>query len=183
MSEAPSTRWIALLRGVNVGGITVKSKPLGELFSGPLGFANVKTVLATGNVAFDAGPPTERGALKARIEAALAETFGYEAWIVLVTQQELKAAADGYPFSRTDETHQPYLLFGSDGPVLDELAAAIADAGSAEDETARALGVLYWKLPKGRSVDTPVAKLVAKAKYKSTTTNRNLRTVEKLTVA
>jgi uncharacterized protein (DUF1697 family) len=183
MSEPRQTRWVALLRGVNVGGVTVKSKPLAELFSGPLGFANVKTVLATGNVAFDAGPPSERAELKARIEAALSGAFGYEAWIVLLTQQELCTAAEGYPFSRTDETHQPYLLFGSQEQVLDELAAAIAEARSTEDETARALGVLYWKLPKGRSVDTPVAKLVAKAKYKSTTTNRNLRTVEKLTIA
>lgn len=181
-AQPENTRWIALLRGVNVGGITVKSVPLAELVR-ELGFGNVKTVLATGNVAFDSGPPSERAALKSMIEAGLSERFGYEAWIVLFTQAELTAAAEGYPFERTDETHQPYVLFGSDEPVLDDLAASIEPLDSAVDETARAPGVLYWKLPKGQSTDTPVAKLVAKAKYKSTTTTRNLRTVEKLTAA
>ena len=46
------TSYIALLRGVNVGGITVKSAELGELFDG-LGFEGVRTVLASGNVVFE----------------------------------------------------------------------------------------------------------------------------------
>ena len=36
-------------------------------------------------------------------------------------------------------------------------------------------GVVYWECPKGSSLDTPFAKLIAKAKYRSTTTNRDLR--------
>lgn len=183
MSEAATpTRWIALLRGVNVGGITVKSAPLAELF-GELGLGAVKTVLASGNVAFTAGPAGERATLKARIEAGLAERFGYDAWIVLVTQQELAAAAAAYPFARRDETHQPYVIFGSDQAVLDELAASIDALESVQDEVAQGPGVLYWTVEKGQTLHTPAAKLIAKAKYKSSTTNRNLRTVEKLIAA
>ncbi|RYF59021.1 MAG: pyridoxamine 5-phosphate oxidase, partial [Comamonadaceae bacterium] len=44
----------------------------------------------------------------------------------------------------------------------------------------RGKGVLYWQCPRGESLDTPVAKLLAKVRYKSSTTTRNLRTVEKL---
>ena len=47
------TRYIALLRGVNVGGVTVKSADLAEVFR-DLGFTEVRTVLASGNVVFDA---------------------------------------------------------------------------------------------------------------------------------
>lgn len=176
---AEPVRWIALLRGVNVGGITVKSAPLGELFA-ELGFGAVKTVLASGNVAFDAEPGAERAAVKATIEAGLAERFGYEAWIVLVTQQELAAAAEAYPFPRRDETHHPYVIFGSDEAVLDELAAAIAALNSPHDEIARGPGVLYWTVERGQTLSTPASKLIGRAKYKSSTTNRNLRTVEKL---
>lgn len=173
------TRWVALLRGVNVGGVAVRSADLAALFR-EQGFGQVKTVLATGNVVFDsnADPTT----LKPLIEKALSERFGYDAWIVLVPQQDIARRASAYPFE-LDDARQPYILFGSDDAVLDELFDAAQALGSPEDRIARGDGVLYWSLPKGRSTDTPVAKLVAKAKYRSTTTNRNLRTVERIASA
>ncbi|GAA1997470.1 DUF1697 domain-containing protein [Brevibacterium samyangense] len=178
------TRWVALLRGVNVGGVAVRSADLAALFR-EQGFGQVKTVLATGNVVFDADtePATaEATALKSLIETALSERFGYDAWIVLVPQQDIARRASAYPFE-LDDARQPYILFGSDDAVLDELFDAAQALGSPEDRIARGDGVLYWSLPKGRSTDTPVAKLVAKAKYRSTTTNRNLRTVERIASA
>jgi len=56
-------------------------------------------------------------------------------------------------------------------------------AGTVDADTERlerGKGVLYWQCPRGESLDTPVAKLLAKTRYKSSTTTRNLRTVEKL---
>ena len=77
------TRYVALLRGINVNGITITMTSLQALFRG-LGFADVKTVLASGNVLFEAPPgQNDASAVKARIEAALAEAYGYQAWIVL----------------------------------------------------------------------------------------------------
>ena len=46
------TRYAALLRGINVGGINIKMADLRSTFV-DLGFENVKTVLASGNVLFD----------------------------------------------------------------------------------------------------------------------------------
>ena len=73
--------YVALLRGVNVGGITIRSADLRELFAG-LGFDNVRTYLASGNVRFTSDA-AERAELKAMTEQALTERFGYEAGIVL----------------------------------------------------------------------------------------------------
>ncbi|MEO5738010.1 MAG: hypothetical protein ABIQ82_11180 [Variovorax sp.] len=42
--------------------------------------------------------------------------------------------------------------------------------------------MLYWQCPRGGSTDTPVAKLLAKPRYRASITTRNLRTVEKLIV-
>ncbi|MFF2276503.1 DUF1697 domain-containing protein [Agromyces sp. NPDC058126] len=176
------TEWIALLRGVNVGGITVRSAELAELFR-ELGFDGVRTVLASGNVVFSsadraAGAP----ALKSRIEHALSERFGYEAWVVLVTRGELERAVEAFPFDADDESRQPWVIFGSSGAVLDELLAAADGLGLVEavDPIARGEGVVYWNPVKGTTVDTPFAKLLAKARYKPTTTNRNLRTLIKV---
>ena len=172
------TAWVALLRGVNVGGITIRSADLAEVFRG-LGFDAVRTVLASGNVTFetDAGA---RAALKADIETALRDRFGYDAWIVLVTQDELAAAIDGFPFDETDAARQPWVVFCVDGATRDELTDAAASLDSSVDPVAAGPGVVYWNPAKGSTTDTPFAKVLAKAAYKPRTTNRNLRTLRKL---
>ncbi len=170
-------RHIALLRGVNVGGVTIKSVDLATVFR-DLGFTSVKTVLASGNVAFDSEAPA--GELKASIERALAERFGYEAWIVLLSQASLGEIAAAYPFERDDDRAHPYVLFGSDQAVLEELWQSMPDTDETVESIARGDGVIFWRVLRGSSTDTPMAKHAARAKYKSTTTNRNLRTVEKL---
>jgi uncharacterized protein (DUF1697 family) len=171
--------FIALLRGVNVGGITVRSADLRELFEG-LGFGSVRTVLASGNVVFESSAKESHAALKARIEQALRDRFDYDAWIVLVTRAELQRAIDGFPFDADDEHRQPWVIFASEDDVLDELAAFAGDADAEVDPIARGDGVVYWNPVKGTTVDTPFAKLLAKARFKPTTTNRNLRTLRKM---
>jgi len=174
------TTWVALLRGVNVNGITIRSADLAALFR-DLGFAEVKTILASGNVRFVADAAASgRAELKLRIEQALRERFDYDAWIVLVTIDELRAAIDGYPFDAADAGRQPYVIFCSDEAVRAELADAAASVDPGEDPVQAGPGVLYWSPEKGRSVDTAFAKVLAKTRYKATTTTRNLRTLEKI---
>jgi len=172
------TSYIALLRGVNVGGITVKSDELRELFEG-LGFGGVRTVLASGNVVFEATKREGHTAVKRRIEAALGERFGYDAWIVLVTREELERAVEAFPFDADDARRQPWVIFASEPAVVEELLEAV-DADPDVDPLAMGDGVLYWNPVKGTTVQTPFAKLIGKAKYKPTTTNRNLRTLQRI---
>jgi uncharacterized protein (DUF1697 family) len=170
------SRWAALLRGVNVNGITVKSAELKTLFE-ELGYGSVKTVLASGNVVFTAEGSVDE--LKAAIEKALGERFGYDAWIVLVPHDALEAIVAGYPWPETDEAH-PYVVFGSDERALAEITEA-ADGLDGGVERARRDGdVVYWECPRGSSTDTAFSKLLAKARFKAVTTTRNLRTLRKL---
>ncbi|KAF1068819.1 DUF1697 domain-containing protein [Variovorax sp.] len=173
-----AVRHVALLRGVNVNGITIRSADLQALFV-ELGFGAVRTVLASGNVLFDTDE-TDIATLRQRIEQALRERFGYEAWIVLLAQATVARMAAGYPFERVDEERHPYIVFGSDPAMLDEVMAKAEELETYTDRLQHGDGVLYWELPRGESTDTPVAKLLAKTRYKSSTTTRNLRTVEKL---
>lgn len=110
-----AVRHVALLRGVNVNGITIRSAELQALFV-ELGFGAVRTVLASGNVLFDTDE-TDTAALRQRIEQALRERFGYEAWIVLLAQATVARMAAGYPFERVDEERHPYIVFGSDPEI------------------------------------------------------------------
>jgi uncharacterized protein (DUF1697 family) len=181
------SRYVALLRGVNVGGNTVTSADLAALFR-DLGLTAVKTVLASGNVLFETDAATEpaRGpspaaGLKNTIEQGLRDRFGYDAWIVLIDHADLASIVDGFPFDEVDE-RQPYVVFVSEPGVLSEVAdfAATVPQEADGERAVAGDGVLYWEVPKGRSVDTALAKFLAKPRFRSTTTTRNLRTLRKL---
>ncbi|MCC2547377.1 DUF1697 domain-containing protein [Hymenobacter sp. BT175] len=82
------TTYIALLRGINVGGHRVKMEELRRLFA-ELGLANVRTYIQTGNVFFASDEP-DRAALTARIEQHLAQALGYAVPTFLRTPDELE---------------------------------------------------------------------------------------------
>ncbi|KHK97367.1 hypothetical protein LK09_11285 [Microbacterium mangrovi] len=175
--------WVALLRGVNVGGITIRSADLAALFT-DLGFGEVKTFLASGNVRFRASGV--RTGLKKRIEAALQDRFGYDAWIVLVTREELADAVASFPFDAADASRQPYVVFCADASartaVLEAAAHTDPPLDPEEDPVAPGPGVVYWSPAKGRTLDTPFAKAMARssAPFRTSTTTRNLRTLQKI---
>lgn len=168
-------KWIALLRGVNVNGITIRSADLADLFRG-LGFTDVRTVLASGNVVF--GTDADASTLKTTIEQALRDRFGYDAWIVLVRHEDLAAVIEGFPFARADDRHD-YVVFGSDDDALDALLADLALDATVE-QVARGETVVYWSCPKGSSTDTVFAKRAGAARFKRSTTTRNTNTLRKL---
>ncbi|WP_308796645.1 DUF1697 domain-containing protein [Agromyces silvae] len=172
------TGYVALLRGVNVGGVTIKSGELREVFE-ELGFDAVRTVLASGNVRFEASVKDD-AALKRRIEAALGDRFGYDAWIVLVTRDALERVVDGFPFDEHDATRQPYVVFASKPEVIDELVEAAGDLDPDADPIRPGDSVLYWNPVKGTTLHTPFGKMLGKPRFAPTTTNRNLRTLHKI---
>lgn len=182
---AGEERWVALLRGVNVGGVTIRSVDLADTLRG-IGLAEVRTVLASGNVLFtapemspDSASATARNELKHRIEGALGEAFGYEAWIVLTTQSALSTVVADYPWTEHAEL-QPYVMFSSQQSSLDALLAFAESTSDQPDRVAAGDGVLYWEVAKGSSVDTAFAKESSKARFKPHVTTRNLRTLRKL---
>ena len=168
-------RWIALLRGVNVNGITIRNADLQALFR-DLGYDDVRTVLASGNVVFTA--EDDAAAVKDAIERGLRDRFGYDAWIVLVPHDGLAALLDAFPFPSAADRHD-YVVFGSDPAALDDLLADLEPDDSVE-RVARGDGVVYWSCPKGSSTDTVFAKRAGAARFKRTTTTRNANTLRKL---
>ena len=172
------TRYVAFLRGVNVGGINIKMADLRVMFA-DMGLADVKTILASGNVLF-ASDRTDRDRLKADIEAALRAAFGYEAWIVLCSVDDVRAIVDAYPFEPERDGWHPYVLLASDSAPLDELLAHAPDLDPAVERIAAGDGVLYWEVERGQTLQSKFGKATAKRKFKATTTNRNLRTLLKV---
>ncbi len=94
------TRYAAFLRGVNLGKRTVKSAELVAALE-DLGLGNVKTLIASGNALFDARP--SKG-LQAKLEAGLAEHFGFPIGVVLRSVDELKALVASDPYGGVEES-------------------------------------------------------------------------------
>ena len=90
-------QYIAFLRAINVGGHVVKMETLRDLFSA-LGFKNVETFIASGNVVFESRTsPTAQ--LEKKIEASLEAALGYPVATFLRTHSELQSIAAHQPFS------------------------------------------------------------------------------------
>ncbi|HVZ39515.1 MAG TPA: DUF1697 domain-containing protein [Candidatus Kapabacteria bacterium] len=89
-------RYIAFLRAINVGGHVVKMDQLKRLFE-ELGFQNVETFIASGNVIFETSAPNA-GALERKIESHLRSALGYEVATFVRSAPELAAVAGYRPF-------------------------------------------------------------------------------------
>ncbi|NTY58199.1 DUF1697 domain-containing protein [Mycolicibacterium sphagni] len=170
------TRYAAFLRGVNVGGANMKMTDVAAALT-DAGFTDVKTILASGNVVLESG--TTAAKVRTKAEAALRDTFGYDAWVLVYDLKTVGAVAEDYPFEAEVDGYQSYVTFVSDSEVLDELAALADDAGP-DEKIARGDGVLYWQVPKNSTLDSTIGKTMGKKRYKSSTTTRNLRTLAKV---
>jgi uncharacterized protein (DUF1697 family) len=170
------TRYAAFLRGVNVGGVNLKMAAVADAFTAA-GFTGVKTVLASGNVLLDSRSSVT--AVRTKAEAALRETFGYDAWVLAYDLDTVAAISAAYPFEREVEGHHSYVTFVTDAAVLDELTELSTD--TAPDELIeRGEGVVYWQVPRTSTLNTTIGKTMGKKRYKSSTTTRNLRTIDKV---
>jgi uncharacterized protein (DUF1697 family) len=170
------TRYAALLRGVNVGGVNLKMADVAEAFT-DAGFTDVKTILASGNVLLTSRSGV--ATVRKTAEAALRDAFGYDAWVLAYELETVRAISEAFPFERDVEGHHSYVTFVTDKDALDELAGLADDAGT-DEKIERGKGVVYWQVSKTGTLDSTIGKTMGKKRYKSSTTTRNLRTVEKL---
>ncbi len=123
-------KYVAFLRAINVGGHTVKMDHLRSLFES-MGFANVETFIASGNVIFDSKSKTTN-ALEKKIEKQLQQALGYQVKTFIRT---IPALADvlAYPCFRRAELLEAgnilYVGFMSDTPTQTAIKklASLAD--------------------------------------------------------
>lgn len=100
---------MAFLRGINVGGHTkVEMGRLRETLEG-LGYKEVKTILNSGNVVFEAGEKDLEGLTK-KIGEKLQEVFGFKISVILRRMEQIKALIKSDPFKDIKITPQTRLL-------------------------------------------------------------------------
>jgi len=171
------TTWIALFRGINVGGH--RRLPMKELKAEleNLGLTDVRTYIQSGNVLFRSAE-SDAGALSETIASAVEKSHGFRSEVLVLDLAEFRAAAEGSPFPMTDaQAKTVHLSFLAEPPAAPDLAGLDA-AKSATEEWALKGRVLYLHAPDGYAH----SKLAAKAQrlLGVPVTARNWRTVTKI---
>ncbi len=101
-------KYVALLRGIMPMNPNMKSTKLKEFFES-LGFENVQTVIASGNVLFDS-PSADITSLEEKIEKELPRRLGFTSSTIIRSQDEIKALIDKNPFKNVKDEKPNYLV-------------------------------------------------------------------------
>ena len=168
------TIWIALLRGINVGGHhRVPMDTLRDVFE-QADYVEPTTYIQSGNVVFRSDDD-DRGALSKALEALCSEAFGFPIPVMVRSASELRAIVDECPFEVTDPKK---LSIGFLATALSRDEVDTVNAASTSGESLQTQGTTaYLCLPAGTGRSTLA---VAFAKIAGTATLRNWRTVTKL---
>jgi uncharacterized protein (DUF1697 family) len=162
--------YAAFLRAINVGGRRITGPDLCVPFT-EMGFEDVASFRASGNVVFSAG----RKPSEARIEEGLETALGYDVGVFLRTRAEMLALAAAEPFGASDlKFHVMFLKQLPANGARDEVLAH----GTDDDRLAFGERELFWE-PRGRMVESELD-LKAIGKLIGTNTMRTKGTVEQI---
>lgn len=167
---------IAFLRALNVGGHTVKMDALRGLFE-DMGFANVSTFIASGNVLFDS---EEAGGLEERIETYLAARLGYEVATFVRLSDEVAAVAERRPFP-ADELAAAFGLmvaFLKKPPTTDQIARLLTYRRPSDNFAVDGREI-YW-LRRTQQSETNFTGATLERLLNAPATIRNVNTVRRL---
>ena len=173
-------RYVALLRGLNVGGHRVKMDRIRSLFE-DLGLEDVSTVLASGNVIFTTQSEDVDG-LQAAIERQLEQHLGYEVDTFLRTPDELAAAAAheaAEPPSGFDPPVSHYVIF-LHAPAPESLRTVLEELSSDMDAFHFAGREVHWRIAGKLSGSPLFGAGLDRATRGIALTMRNMNTVRRL---
>jgi uncharacterized protein (DUF1697 family) len=168
-------RFIALLRGINVGGHN--KVPMAELraLCGELGWEDVQSYVQSGNLVFEAG--ARRASLEAELERAIERTFGLSIAVVVRAAADWPGYVAGNPFPGASES--------APNAVMLALSKAPPKAGAVEGLLERAadgerverVGDALWIHYAGGSARSKLSPALLNRLVGSPVTLRNWRTV------
>jgi uncharacterized protein (DUF1697 family) len=177
-SSKTSATFLALLRGINVGGKNMlPMKDLTEMFVAA-GCDNVRSYIQSGNIVFNAADRLS-GQIAGVITARIAERFGYRTPVVLRTVKQLEHVVCNNPFLRKGAAEETlHVLFLADLPDPRSINALDPDRSPPDAFIVRGQEV-YLHLPNGVA-RTKLTNDYFDSKLTTTSTGRNWRTVMKL---
>ena len=173
------TQYVALLRGINVGGNNIiKMTALKACFES-LGFKDVRTYIQSGNVLFRAAG-SNQASLTKRIETALSKSFNYKSRVVVRSQKQLKSIVAKAPkgFGSDQDTYRYDVLFLK-APLTAAKAMKSVSMKEGVDEAYAGKDVLYFSRLISKATQSHLNRIASMPVYQSMTI-RNWNTTTKL---
>ncbi|MFW5695440.1 MAG: DUF1697 domain-containing protein [Alkalispirochaeta sp.] len=176
--EAEAMRYVALLRGINVGGNNkVPMAALREILT-EQGFTRVESYIASGNVLLSSDLPGP-GEVTAQFEELLREHFRINTRVLVIPRERYFAIAAAVPPEWTNDTEQKsdvlFLFPEDDAP---EILSALAPRGEIDHAT-YVPGAVLWNVRRSDQTRSHLNRIVGTTTYRNLTI-RNINTVRKL---
>jgi len=174
------TQYIAILRGINVGGKRkIRMADLKELFAG-MGFKEISTYIQSGNVLFSSAKAEDTTALGDKLEQAIAKSFGFDVPVIVRTVKELQQAVANNPFysSPDSDIERLHLTFLKTAPEATQLDV-INQINHSPDQF-NIIGNHAFVYCSGRYSESKLTNAFFEKKLKVPATTRNWKTVLKL---
>jgi uncharacterized protein (DUF1697 family) len=162
------TRYVALLRGINVGGKNLVSMAdLREAFV-DAGYDDVRTYIASGNVLFATTRPAAK--LEDEIEAALEQRLGRELVVVVRSQRQVRSVVDKAPedFLALEGTHHRDAVFLK-APLTAAKAMKVVQLREGVDQAWAGTGVVYFARLSAERQRSLMSKIVGTPEYQAMT--------------
>ena len=172
-------RFVALLRGINVGGNNLIRMPALQACFEEHGFLDVVTYIQSGNVVFSSQGSTQ-GELTERIERMLEATFAYDATVVLRSLRQMRSVVAGAPagFGEDAERSRDDVIFLKP-PLTAREAMRWVSPKDGVDRVVAGTGVLYSSRVSSRASESRLSRIVSTPVYGNLTI-RNWNTTVKL---
>ena len=174
-----TVRYVALLRGINVGGRNkIAMADLRAAFQDD-GYETVSTYIQSGNVLFESDTP--RSALEGDIERMLERRFGWPLVVVVRSRRQLGDVVDGAPdgFGEAPDTYHSDAIFLK-APLTAAKAMRVVELRDGVDQAWPGKGVLYFARLSARRPQSRLGRIVGTPEYqlmtiRSWTTTTKLR--------
>ena len=179
--ESPKTKYLALLRGINVGGNNIiKMVDLKKCFE-TMGFSDVVTYIQSGNVIFSSEEKSQ-SKLITTIEECLSKKFNYKSKVVIITDKHLEKTVQKAPkgFGSKPDEYRYDAIFLKE-PLTAKEAVKDIRLREGVDNLNAGDGVLYFSRLISLAGKSYLSKVVALPIYKNMTI-RNWNTTSKLLV-
>ena len=173
------TQYLALLRGINVGGNNIiKMVDLKACFE-TMGFIDVITFIQSGNVIFKSDEQ-DKVKLTNKIEKVLSDSFKYKSKIVLITHNQLQLVIEKAPleFGLKPEEYRYDVIFLKE-PLTPEEAMKNVKIRVGVDNAYSGVDVLYFSRLISKAGQSYLTKIISLPIYKNMTI-RNWNTTTKL---
>ena len=171
-------KYVAFLRGINVGGKNkVKMETLREVFSS-LGFENVKTYINSGNIIFET-KKTDDKKLAAKIEKAIEKEFDLQVKTIVRSISEIEEIVKNNPFDGQFENDKDLHVFFLDEEMPEEKRDILLSNNN-ENEMFYVRGREIFCLLRVSVLESLMGKDYIAKKLKVSATARNWRTVNKI---